>query len=64
MRLITKQNELGTLRKRGVIAWEVAKDGVYQQNKKCLQGTVVNSEISSYEDQQNKVTRHVIQKAM
>ena len=45
---MAKQNWLDTW--LGVIAREIVKDGVNQQNKNSQQGTLVNSEITSSED--------------
>ena len=47
---MARSNYFGTLRKRGVIAQEIIKDGVNDQNEKGQQGTIVNSEIHSSEN--------------
>ena len=47
---MVRSNYFGTLRKRGVIAQEIIKDGVNDQNEKGQQGTIVNSEIHSSEN--------------
>ena len=58
---MVRSNYFGTLRKRGVIAQEIIKDGVNDQNEKGQQATIVNSEIHSSEDPYHKEASHVKQ---
>ena len=58
---MVKRNELVTLRKRGVIAWEIIKDGVSEQNKTIKKLTTNLSQFRkiSSEDPQHKETSQI-----
>ena len=58
---MAEHNELGTLRKRDVIAREIISDGVSKQNKaiKKLTGNLSQFKNISSEDPQHKETSHV-----
>ena len=58
---MVKRNEMVTLRKRGVIAWEIIKDGVSEQNKTIKKLTTNLSQFRkiSSEDSQLKETSQI-----
>ena len=63
---MAEQNELGTLRKRGVIAREIVDDGVSKQNKtmKKLTRNLSQFKNISSEDPQHKETSNLTWNAM
>ena len=58
---MAEHNQLGMLRKRGEIAWEIIKDSVSEQNKtiKRLTRNLGQFRNISSEDPQHEITSHV-----
>ena len=58
---MAEHNELGTLRKRGVIAWKIVEDGVSKQNKamKKLTRNLSQFKNISSEDPQHQETSNL-----